>query len=355
MTRLFLLRQLACALFLAAVSGPALADSSAGDKAAAEALFDDGKKLMQQGQFRAACDKLEQSQRIDPGVGTLLYLGECYEKSGRTASAWATFREATSSARASGQNDRARLGQQRADRLEPTLSRLTISVPPEVAGVSGFEVRRGGAVVPSSLWNVAFPVDPGEQVVEARAPGKKTFSQTVQVGADAARASIAVPVLEDDKENPASATETPAVANAPESSGLAAGTPQSLPVSDTSSSWSGQRTAGIVVVGVGVVGIGVGAVFGIRALNKNSDAENFCKGTHCSANAKPLTDDARHAATISNIAFGAGAVALIAGGVLYFTASSSRASEPENTSDRKLRFIPVASQQGATLLMRGSF
>ena len=55
------------------------------ERIAAEALFDEGKSLMIEGKLAVACEKLEQSQRIDPAVGTLLYLAECYEKSGRTA------------------------------------------------------------------------------------------------------------------------------------------------------------------------------------------------------------------------------------------------------------------------------
>src|SRR6476620_10990144 len=80
------------------------AAQSASDKAAAEALFDEGVTLLKQGKLQEA------SQRIDPGIGTLLYLAETYEKLGRTASAWATFREAASQAQAEGQTDRANIG-----------------------------------------------------------------------------------------------------------------------------------------------------------------------------------------------------------------------------------------------------
>ena len=47
-------------------------------KAAAEALFDEGKQLLSQGQFENACRLFEQSQEIDRGVGTLLYLGDFF-------------------------------------------------------------------------------------------------------------------------------------------------------------------------------------------------------------------------------------------------------------------------------------
>src|SRR3954470_22350515 len=98
----------ACCLVLLH-AGVASAQTSASDKAAAEALFDQGVRLMKQNSFGEACPNLEESERIDPAVGTLLYLGECYERMGKTASAWATFREAASLANNSNQADRARV------------------------------------------------------------------------------------------------------------------------------------------------------------------------------------------------------------------------------------------------------
>jgi hypothetical protein len=355
MTRLAILCPLAAALVFASAMPKASAQSSASEKAAAEALFDEGKKLMIQGQYTEACDKLEQSQRIDPGIGTLLYLAECYEKGGRSASAWATFREATSAARAAGQLDRARAGQQRADRLEPTLSRLTITVAPENSSLTGFEVRRGSESVTRALWNTPVPVDPGEHVVEARAPGRKPFSQTVQVGSQAARATLSIPMLEIDPEA--------SVAAPPEGSAAPPPAAESAPPATTPAGPSGdqglddgsqQRTIGIILGGVGVVGLGVGTIFGLRAISKNSDAEDLCpKGNECYAGAESLTDEAKDAATLSNIGFGLGALALAGGAVLYLTAP--RAAGSEASTARRLRVAPLATRQGGALFVGGSF
>src|SRR5690606_17820160 len=142
------------------------AQTSAADKAAAEALFDQGLELLKSGAYDEACPKLESSQRIDPGVGTLLYLGECYEKLGKTASAWATFREAASAADAAGQSDRSKVATDRAQRLLPRLLQLELEPAGELAEVEGLEVLRGGRPVPRALWGSPIPVDPGEHVIE---------------------------------------------------------------------------------------------------------------------------------------------------------------------------------------------
>ena len=88
------------------VSAAAHAEPTASDKAAAEALFDEGRALVAAGELKKACARLEASQKLDPGTGTLLYLADAYAKNGRTASAWATFREAAATVRAGRQPDR---------------------------------------------------------------------------------------------------------------------------------------------------------------------------------------------------------------------------------------------------------
>jgi hypothetical protein len=111
-----------------------------------------------------ACPKFEASLKLDPGLGAILNLADCYEKNGQTASAWAEFREASAAARASGSKDREDLARQRAAALEPKLSRLTI-----VVGKQSAQVTRDGTSVDSAAFGTAMPVDPGKHVIEATA------------------------------------------------------------------------------------------------------------------------------------------------------------------------------------------
>jgi hypothetical protein len=70
-------RSVASVLATAFLSAPliAFADPTPEDKAAATTLFKQGRELMEAKRWSEACRKLEESQRLDPGGGTLLNVG----------------------------------------------------------------------------------------------------------------------------------------------------------------------------------------------------------------------------------------------------------------------------------------
>jgi len=324
---------------------PAHAEATAQEKAAAEALFDAARALMQDGKYAEACAKFEESQNIDPGIGTLLYLGDCYEKAGKLASAWATFREGASQAQASGQTDRARAGEERARALSPRLARVKLLVAPENQNIQGFELRRGGQLVESSLFGVAVPVDPGPYEIRASAPGHESWVQSIRIDKEGSETPVTVPALVPAGAEPP--VEPPPTTAPPP---LAPIEPVPAAPSDTASDdGSAQRTIGLIVGGAGLVGVGIGAVFGLRAISKNDDAEALCSGSSCSdPEGVTLTDDAREAATISNIAFGLGGAALLGGVALYFTA-------PSSSPQRALRVSPRIGASGGGVSVGGRF
>src|SRR5258706_12663688 len=96
---------------------------NASSQAAAQALFDEARGLMNEGKFGDACPKFAESQRLDPGAGTLLNLANCYAKNGRTASAWVTFKDAAAAADVKRRADWSQRARERATALEPLLSR----------------------------------------------------------------------------------------------------------------------------------------------------------------------------------------------------------------------------------------
>jgi hypothetical protein len=117
---------LAAAWFLC---GPAFA-AGAADQAAAEALFNEAKKLVAAGDFEHACPKFAESNRLDPGSGTLLNVGACYEQIGKLASAWGAFNETAVTARNTGDAIRQDEATRRAAVLAPRLSKLSVLVAP---------------------------------------------------------------------------------------------------------------------------------------------------------------------------------------------------------------------------------
>jgi hypothetical protein len=319
--RNFPLLLVAGSLLLAA---PARAQS-ASDKAAAEALFHEGRKLFDAGNYPAACAKLAESERLDPAPGTLLNLAGCYEKNGQTASAWATFKEAASASHQKGRTDWEELARTRAAALEPNLSRLTITVL--APSTDGLQVLRDGAVVGQAELGTAIPVDPGTHVIDATAPKRTAFHQSVDVAGSGGSQTVSVPELAVD----AGAGS----AGGGESGGTSPG--------------STQRLVGLVVTGAGVVGIGIGAVFGVIAMNKENSALNGnCTGDRCNQQGVQLGQDAHSAATASTIAFGVGAAAVAGGLALYFLA-------PKNPSTPTVGLRASALPGGASLGIVGAW
>ncbi|HMI83516.1 MAG TPA: hypothetical protein VK550_05445 [Polyangiaceae bacterium] len=272
---------------------PAVAAGTPADTATAQALFDEARKLMGEGRYSEACPKLDESQRIDPGWGTLINLADCHEHIGRTASAWSEFLQVASGSRQAGQSDRAQAAKARAVALEPRLSKLTIAVS-ELNLPAGFEIRRDQSVVGPAQWGTPVAVDPGEHVVEAGAPGKRSWRRTIAVGDEGEKNEVYIPPLEDDA--PRRADGGGFFADGP---GL-------------------QRITAIALGGVGVLALSAGGYFAIRAMDydaqSDKDCQEFCGAAGTADRRKAL--DAGDTATVFAIVGGA---SLAAGAIVYFT------------------------------------
>lgn len=344
----------------------AVAQTNAQQKAAAEALFEDASKLMEEGQYGAACERFEQSQKADPGVGTLLNLGRCYALTGRLASSWAIYREAASAARASGQGDRARVAEENARELRPRLSELALLVPP--AQPRGYELLMDNNLVSSVQFGLSVPVDAGQHLLVARAPGYEQWSSVIQVGGSGAHKTVQIPSL-----TPLPADAVPGAAEeigpSPrfEAAGASTGAGPTADVG-SSSTGSGQKLTGLIVAGSGLVAVGAGVGFGLHAKGLDDDAKKVCGSQGCSTpQGEDLNASARNWATAANVAYAAGGVALVTGAILYFTAHDSRGSARIANSPSRaaqggswqvvpvLGGIPGSSGSGSGIMVDGTF
>ncbi|HEY3353006.1 MAG TPA: hypothetical protein VGQ83_07140 [Polyangia bacterium] len=317
--RLPLLALCAAAVLLA--PGRARSAPSAEELALAETLFRDARRLMRESRFAEACPKLEESQRLDPGGGTLLNLGLCHEGEGRTATAWAELTEALALARRAGRADREQLAREHLDGLRGRLSFLVVAVP-RAADVRGLEVRRGPTAIRRPAWGTPLPVDPGPLELVVSAPGRlsRTFTATARVGQEV--------------------TVTLA--------------PLTLDPADRRGAW--RRPAALVLATAGLLGVAAGASCGALAIGRNSDAEARCQGAVCDATGGRLNHEARALALAASVTLGVGLTFAVAGTVLWLTAPRREAARaPAGPLDTRAWLVPTVTPGGGGLVVGGAF
>jgi serine/threonine-protein kinase len=308
-----------------AASAPLVA-SAQGDPAAhveAQVLFDEASALMDKHDYASACPKLEEVRRLVPEkLGGLMTLAECYEGAGRLASAWTAYRQAADRATTVG-DPRVREAQSKADAIAPRLPRLSVQLGEDTKGLAGLAVMRDGVSVGSALWGVPVPVDPGEHVVEARAPEHRTFRAIVTMKE---RESQDV-VVELERVAPETPVTPPPVippsrALVPAPRPVGAPRPVEPPRDD------GRRRAGLAVGIAGVAGLGIAGVLGIVTLAEVSDLPR-CGNSDVACIDDRRNPGIRSAQAVQAAGFvllGVGAAATATGFTLFATAP--RAAKP---------------------------
>lgn len=181
--------RLLCALgagLLAVYPVQARAQPETGPDPVAEALFHNGRDLVEHGHWRAGCAKFRASLARYRAPSTLLNLARCDEHDGKIASAWARYQRALVLNRDTpGEERRHDLGAiARAGiaKLTPELPRLRVvvaSAPP------GLRIDEGGRALPVGD---AVPLDPGPHRVTASAPG--FVAETRSVVLEPSRTSV---------------------------------------------------------------------------------------------------------------------------------------------------------------------
>ncbi len=159
------------AVFLIAATAAADADT---DKQLAQSLFDRARELLEKKDYEHACPMFAESQRLDPGGGTLLNLALCHEEQGKLAMAHLELGEALSVATRDGRADREAIAREHLAALGPRVPRLTLVPPPSPP--PGLVIELDGVAVSSATLGLSVQVDPGVHEVRARAPGYVTWT-----------------------------------------------------------------------------------------------------------------------------------------------------------------------------------
>jgi len=293
-------------------AAPAFGAPTASEKAAAEALFHKGTELMQAQSYADACAKFEASNAIEPGLGVKLWLADCYDRVGRTASAWALFSEAAAMAQKTGQDDRARAATERASELEPRLSTLEL-VPPAQGLPADASVTLDGGAIPAGSVGSPLPVDPGEHTIVVSAPSYKSRTLRKSVPPGPASVKLDVAALEPAPVEPLAQSGQGPKGNNGEDQGSTPG--------------HTQRVLAYSLGGLGIVSLAGGGFLGLKARDLNQQSLQHCLANEpnaCDQQGASLRGQAQNYGNAATAAAIGGGALIATGVVLLLTAPSAK-------------------------------
>ncbi len=282
---------------------PARAQESDADK-----LFREARALMEQGNFERACPKLEESQRLDPGEGTLANLAECYERVGKLADALATWRKLLQGLPAN--HERRDFVRAKTAELLPKIPTLTIRLPPGAPKAT--EVTLDGE--PAKI-GAPITLNPGPYVVEVKEPLRAAKRYDVTLGEGEKRELVVGSGSENVDDLDADST---------------------APLTNPEAKSNGKRTTGFISLAIGGAALlGYGAI------------ELALLGD-CGGNKRCGSDPAGKQRG-AQVLFGLGAVGVGIGTVLVLTSKSTE--EPERVTIIR----PLLGRRGGALTIERRF
>jgi hypothetical protein len=286
----------------------------------ADALFTEGKALMDK-DLPLACAKFEESLKFNSqAIGTLLNVALCDEKLGRYASAVAKFTEARDRANEQGMSVHLKAAEEHITALAGKVPHVTIKfgVPPLPETTIVIDEK---LITFDAISN--HPIDPGEHGITVSAPGHLPYKTRFQVSEGEAQ-DIAIPVLE-----------------------------RSVTVK------SSRRTIGKIVTATGVAAFGTGVVLGLVAKSRYDDAIARCRQIpsaddpmtmvyQCDPDDFEATGTAHTLGTVGTVVGGIGLVAVGVGAYLWLRG-------PKDESNRRVSVVPQVGPDSAGFVAVGRF
>ncbi len=277
---------LGCLLMLGApvpvaqARGAVAQEQPGADSLRAEQLFQQAARLIEQRQFERAAQQLEQSQALEPALGTLLTLALCYEHLSRPLDAWARYEQVLAY---DAPPHAERAATEGVDRTLPQLSRVRLRAS-EALPARARLLHNGQELSPRYLTR-ALALPAGEHRFAVRVRSETVWEKTVRVGQRPAEQMVRVEALR---------------------GGGHSGTRP-----------SGYRYAAWGAAGVALGGSVLGTAFLLRSIAKRDAAEAHCAGRACrTREGVELRDQALTAGTVATAGYTVAAIGAVAASVL---------------------------------------
>lgn len=304
----------AAAVLVAALAGTPARAASPENRAAAQKHLSQAQELKKQRQLAAACQHLEEAERLDPKLPTLIELAECSEQLGKLVEAQAQWALARDRAKRDEKPQSRARAESRLAAVEKRVAHLTLQLAPNAP--AGTQVLRDDVPLEPASLTSALPLNPGEHVIVVKLAGHDDAKYAVKLGdgdtqslliapgpATAARGSL-----------PAPAPAAPLPSLAPP--GVAPSSPPLPAAPPATGWWTGPRTTGAILGAAGLVGIGAGTALCVVG---NADAKS--RGSKV---------DSRLAGGLISVA--SGSVLLVTAVVLFVSAPSDEAAQQARIS-----------------------
>jgi hypothetical protein len=148
----------------------------------AQALFQDGRDLVDKGQWDAGCTKFDASMLLYPAASTLLNIARCHEHKQKLASAWSAYKRVQVL-------NRETMGEERRRAIDEMVTAQIAALTPRVPKIKlslkhdapGLSIRKDGESLPAAVIGTEVPVDVGEHEILAEAPGRIPFRERFEI------------------------------------------------------------------------------------------------------------------------------------------------------------------------------
>ncbi len=284
------------------VAAPALAQNAA-EKETARALFEEGKKYRDKGDWAHALESFKGADAIMKVPTTKLAVARAYAALGKLTEAREAALQVALIPVAPKEpqpfTDARTSAKQLAEELAGKIPQITIKLVGAPA-TNETQVTVDGEKVPAEALAAPWKVNPGKHALVASLRG----------GDVKAEATLA------EKETKSVTLDVSELAKRPDPNAQAAAEPTEKPLTEPPRDEKPGKRSVLIWIGLGVtvVGVGVGATAGILSMGKKSDLDSQCRDGKCPPNAHDTLDSANTLATISTIGFiGAGVGLALAG------------------------------------------